>query len=154
MGPIKEALREKFFHALFREEDINTKFRKILVHSVKHCVLGLTDPQLSAESAYNTSKSASTEPVDSLLGGSTLNYVGHRACVRREVAGVRKGRKNVEFTELDIQKDIAGCQESNRLHRATHNGAFLSALYCRLNGRDLSQEEFRDDLCLIYGLMP
>ena len=59
MGHIEESLREKFFPALFREEEINTDFQKILGHIVKHGCLGILDPWLSAESAYNTSKTAS-----------------------------------------------------------------------------------------------
>ena len=83
MVPIEEALREKFFPLLFGGEKINTDFQKILGHSVKHGSLGISDPRLSAESAYNTSKASSRELVDSLLVGSVLNYVGHRACVRK-----------------------------------------------------------------------
>ena len=83
MGPIKEALREKFSPALFGGEEITANFRNILGHSVKHDGLGIPDPQLSAERAYNTSKASSRELVDSLLVGSVLNYVGHRACVRK-----------------------------------------------------------------------
>ena len=79
MGPIKESLREKFFPSLFGGEEITANFRKILGHSVKHGSLGIPDPRLSAESAYNTFKAASRELVDSILGGSVLNYVGHRA---------------------------------------------------------------------------
>ena len=79
MGPIEEALREKFFPSLFGGEEIDADFRKILGHCVKHGGLGIPDTQQSAESAYNTSKAASRELVDSLLGGSVLNYVGHRA---------------------------------------------------------------------------
>ena len=79
MGLIEEALREKFFPTLFGGEEINTDFWRILGHSVKHGGLGIPDPLLSAESAYNTSKAAGGELVDSLLGGSILNYVGHRA---------------------------------------------------------------------------
>ena len=67
MGPIEEVLREKFFPALFGGEEINADFRKILVHSVKHGGLGIPDPRLLAESAYNTSKAASGELVESLL---------------------------------------------------------------------------------------
>ena len=81
MGPIEEALREKFLPSLFVGEETTANFRKILGHSVKHGVLGIPDQRLSAESAYNISKTASRELVDSLLGGSVLNYVGHRACV-------------------------------------------------------------------------
>ena len=51
MGPIEEALREKFFPSLFRGEDITSDFRKILGHSVKHDDLGIPEPRLSAESA-------------------------------------------------------------------------------------------------------
>ena len=47
MGPIEEALREKFFPSLFRGEEITADFRKILSHSVKHGVLGISDPRLS-----------------------------------------------------------------------------------------------------------
>ena len=37
---------------------------------------------------------------------------------------------------------------------ATRNGAWLSAVPHRLNGTELSREEFRDNLCLAYGMMP
>ena len=73
MGPIEEALREKFFPTLFGREDINVNFRKILVHRVKHGGLGIPDPRLSEESAYNTSKASSGELVDSLIGCTALN---------------------------------------------------------------------------------
>ena len=59
MGPIEKSLREKFLPTLFRGEEINTNFHSILGHSVKHGGIGIPDPRLSAESAYNTSKAAS-----------------------------------------------------------------------------------------------
>ena len=64
MGPIEEALREKFFPALFGGEEINVEFRQILGHSVKHGGLGIPDPRFSEESAYNNSKADSGELVD------------------------------------------------------------------------------------------
>ena len=60
----------------------------------------------------------------------------------------------LELGELHRRKDMAGGQDRNRLHRETRNGAWLSAVTYRLNGTELSQEEFRDNLCLRYGLMP
>ena len=95
MGPIEEALREKCFPSLLGREDITANFRKILVHGVKHGVLGIRDPRLSVESAYNTSKAAIRELVDSLLGGSVLNYVGHRACVRKASQTARLSKRFV-----------------------------------------------------------
>ena len=154
MGTIEEALREKFFPAQFGGEEINADFRQILVHSVKHGSLGMPDPRSSAESAYNTSKPSSGELEDSLLRGSTLNYVGHRACVRKESLAARCANMHVELGDLARQKDLEGDEERNRLHRATRNGAWLSAVPHRLNGTVLSWEEFQDNLCLRYGLMP
>ena len=61
---------------------------------------------------------------------------------------------HVELGDLARQKELAGGQEKNRLHRATRNGTWLSAVPHRLNGTDLSREEFRDNLCLRYRLIP
>ena len=97
---------------------------------------------------------ASRELVDSLLGGSVLNYVGHRACVRKASQLARLGKRIVELSVLFKRQEKAGGQEKNRLHRATRNGAWLSAVPHRLNGTELSQEEFRDNIRLRYGLMP
>ena len=88
---------------------------------------------MSADNAYNTYKAASGELVDSLIGGSALNYVGHRACVRGASSGARRDRMHVKLVELAIQKEIAGNQDSNHLHRATRDGAWLSDAPHRLN---------------------
>ena len=70
----------------------------------------------------------------SLLGGTVLNYVGHRACVYGDGTGARKERKYVEMAELDKQNDLAGVQEKDRLHRATRNWAWLSNIINCRNG--------------------
>ena len=154
MGPIEEALREKFFPAQSRGEEINADLRKILGHSVNDGGLRIPDPWLSAESAYNTSKAASGELVDSLLGDSTLNYIGHRACVRKAIQSTRQTKMSVELAEVFRSQEQAGGQERNYLHMETRNEAWLSAVPHRLNGMELSQEVFQDNLCLRYGLMP
>ena len=114
MSPIEEDIREKFFPALFRGEDIDVNFHQILghikknlVHSVKHGGLGIPDPRLSEESAYNTSNAARGKLVESLLVGIALNYVGHRACIRGASAIARKERKHVDMALLARQKDLA-----------------------------------------------
>ena len=100
VGAIEEALRDKFYTALFWGEEINSNFRKILGHSVKHGGLGILEPRLSADSAYNTSKASSGELIESLLGGSALNYVGHRACVRRSSLAARREKMHVDLVAL------------------------------------------------------
>ena len=66
----------------------------------------------------------------------------------------RREKMHVKLGELSRRKEIAGGQERNLFHRATGNGAWLSAIIHRLNGTKLSQEKFRDNLRLRYGLMP
>ena len=100
MGPIDEALREKLSYALFGGEEIDADFRKILGHGFKHGGLVIPDPRQSSESAYNTSKAASRELVDSLLGGSVLNYLGHRACVRKASQLARLIKRVSELSEM------------------------------------------------------
>ena len=70
IGPIEEALREKHPPSLLGGEEITADFRKIYGHIVKHGGLVIPYPQLSAESAYNTSKATGRDLVDPLLGGS------------------------------------------------------------------------------------
>ena len=111
MGPIEEALREKCFPSLFRGEEINANFWQILGHSVKAGDIGIPQPRLSAECAYNTSKAASREMVDSLLGGSVLNYVGHRACVCKASQTARLIKRSVKLAEIYKRQEQAGVQE-------------------------------------------
>ena len=98
---------------IFRGEEITASFQKILGHIVKHGGLGIPDPRLSAESAYNTSKAASRELVDSLLGGSVLNYVGHRACVHKAIQTAQLSKRSVELAGIFKRQEQAGGQEKN-----------------------------------------
>ena len=59
-----------------------------------------------------------------------------------------------ELVDIFKRQEQAGHQEKNRLHRETRNGAWLSTVPDRLNGTELSREEFQDNLCLRYGLVP
>ena len=109
---------------------------------------------MSEESAYNTSKVASEELVDSILRGTALNYVGRRACVCGSSAVARRGTKHVELAELARKKELAGDQERNHIHRATMNGSWLNDVPHRLNGTEFSREEFQYNFRLRYELMP
>ena len=61
---------------------------------------------------------------------------------------------SIELAEIFKRHEQEGCQEKNRLHRATRNGVWISAIPNRLNGKELSWEEFWDNIRIIYGLMP
>ena len=83
MGYIYDAIREAFLPAIFGRKDVSTNLREILGHNTKYGGLGIPDPRLLAKRAYNTSKAASEVLVYSLLGGTGLNYIAHKGCVRR-----------------------------------------------------------------------
>ena len=58
-----------------------------------------------------------------------------------ESSGARRDRKHVELGEMAIRKELAGGQDRKRFHRATRNGAWLSAIPHHINRTELSQEE-------------
>ena len=53
--------------------------------------------RLSEENVYNTYKAAIGELVGSILGDTTLNYIGYMDCVRRYGTGKRKERKYLDM---------------------------------------------------------
>ena len=116
--------------------------------------LGIPYPQLYEERTYNTSKAASDVLVVSLLGGIDLNYVAHKGYVRRASHNRWKQRDIAEKAMFLIRKDIADGAGLNRLQQAMDNWAYLTAIPHRLNGMELSWEEFQDNLLLRYGIVP
>ena len=74
---------------------------------MKHGGLGIPYPRLSAECAYNTSKSASEVLVVSLLGVTNLKYEVYKGCVHRASANMRKQRELSEKALVSRRKDLA-----------------------------------------------
>ena len=66
----------------------------------------------------------------------------------------RRTKKSVKISDIFKWQYLAGGQERNHFHREMRNGAWLSTVLHRLNGTELSWEEFGDNLCLTYWLMP
>ena len=92
-------------------EDIDADFRKVLGHSMKHGGLGIMYARLSEENVYNTYKAAIGELVGSILGDTTLNYVGYRACIY----GASGARVNIEsIWRWRIWLDKSILQEAKR----------------------------------------
>ena len=64
-----------------------------------------------------------------------------------------RGKMHFDLVKQERIKDLTGGQDRKRLHRAKSNGEWLSTVPHRLNGMDLSREEFHDNICLKYGLI-
>ena len=138
MGPIEDYLREAFFPELFRGGEVSTNLREILGHNVKRVGLGIPDPRLSAERAYNTSKAASEVLVGSLLGGTNLNYIADKGFVCRSSAD-NQNKSNLSDKVVFLrQKDMADRVGLNRLRQATKNGACLKDITHHHNSAELS----------------
>ena len=61
---------------------------------------------------------------------------------------------HIELVELSRRKELTGRQERNRLHREMSNWEWLSDVSLHRNGTEFYQEEYMDNICLRYGLMP
>ena len=78
--------------------------------------IGITDKG-TKDHAHNTSKTASKVLVGSLLGGTDLNCVEHKACVCRLSADARKQQDYSEIEALTIRKELLVGAGFNRLRR-------------------------------------
>ena len=107
MGAIVDALREAFFPVLFGGEEVRYDLREILGRSVKCGRLGIPDPRLLAERAYNTSNAACEVLEGSLVGGTDINYVTHKGGICRASADGQKQRELVEKAVISRRKDLA-----------------------------------------------
>ena len=116
--------------------------------------LGILDPGLPVERTYNISKVARKVLVGSLIGGTNLNYVAHKGCIRRASDDGRKQRDLADKAVLSIRKDLADGAGLNRLRKTTENGDWLVSIPHRLNGTNFSWEEFQNNILLQYGIVP
>ena len=74
---------------------------------MKHVGLGISYSRLLADLAYNISKAASEVVVGSLLGGTDLNYVTHKVCVRRSSSDGQRQQDFSEKAALMRRKEMA-----------------------------------------------
>ena len=116
--------------------------------------LGILEPWLLVERVHNTSKAASEVLVGSLLGGTDLNYVLHKGCIHR-ASVVRRNQRNIsENAALTRRKNLVDRAGMNHLQWATEIWQWITATPHSLNGPELLWEEFKENLILLYGIVP
>ena len=153
-GSYRGSPKKAFFPALFRGEEVSADIKEILGHSVKRGVLGIPDPRLLAQCAYNTSKSASEILVGSLLGGTNLNYVARIGGIFRASDDRWKHWEFSDKAALTIQKALVDRAGLNSFRRAMENGAWLRTIPRHLNRTELSREKFQNNLLFQYCVVP
>ena len=153
MGELEVVLREEFIPALFggRPPD---NMRDIFGHSVKRGGLGILDPTQAAAHNYATSQECCGELVESLVQREGLNYAAHRLCVRLGSWSAQLERAKREEKAMTGRMGAGSKSGKHKLMRSMETGAWLTVVPDSLNGTELSQEEFRDNLRLRYSLRP
>eukprot|EP00957_Ditylum_brightwellii_P164681 12538525-Ditylum_brightwellii.AAC.1 len=123
-------------------------------HIVKWSELGIPDLTQMGDHCHATSQSCCDMLVTSLLEGWKMPYAQHKACVRVGSLAARKAQTDRELQALEAMKEGKTTQAKNKLDRGKETRAWLKVIPNRLNGSELSEEEFRDNLCLRYGMIP
>jgi hypothetical protein len=91
----------------------------------------------------------------SLLHGPDMFQLGQYAVeARQAVAESKKDKVAEEERDLERILSTKTAFATRRLQRAKSTGVWLTAMPNRLNGTDLTAEEFRDSLHLRYGITP
>jgi len=154
-GPIEEAIGKSFLPALLQDTEANTAtLRSVLARSARHAGLGIPDPVASADEHYASSVHGTAILVNSIRTGTPLEVGGYVSHMNRCRVVAKTRRAAAEATSLEASIETALRSVKHWLLRAQKTSAWLTATPDRLNGTELSEEEFRDSLRLRYGLRP
>eukprot|EP00957_Ditylum_brightwellii_P064102 4863077-Ditylum_brightwellii.AAC.1 len=77
-----------------------------------------------------------------------MPYAQHKAYMREGSLAARKARAARELQALEEMKEGKSMHAKNKLDRGKETRAWLTVIPNRINGSELSEEEFRDNLCL------
>ena len=156
LAPVETAIRSNFLPSLFGGSTpmaIDDDFRRLLGHSVKMGGIGIRDPTKVADRLFAASMEATASLAENLAANAVFSIEAHRAQVRQASATMRRDRATAEEAFLaELSARDRGIR--NHIDAAKESGAWLTALPRRLNGTQLSPQEFQDALRLRYGKRP
>ena len=154
---IEDAIVQSFLPALFDEDntELIEELRDRLTLSVKKSGLGIPNPVTSSPENHESSKVITSSLVQSLIEGKNLNAIAYKdeaSAKRRSCRNERIQSDQTQFDGMFIAESSKAKQEC--LNRARKSGAWLTLTPDRINGTELSEEEFRDSLRIRFGLQP
>ena len=156
LAPFEKVIRELMIPALFDYNltDVSDEFRHLLYHGAKQGGINFRNPAAGADCLQQASSKAVEVLVASLLRNTTLDFVEHKACVRKAGAKAQKERLEAELGAVTGMIVGAPKQTKKRLERAGKTGKWLTIPPNKLDGTLLSKEEWRDNARLCYGWKP
>ena len=154
LQPLETAISTQFIPALFNSPLTDPSLRQLLSLPVNKGGLNILNPVQLSDILYNSSKSATTLLVDSLLTQKKLDLYLHSSKVKESKINTHHQIQSQHTNYLQtIQNDPIPYYAKNLPTNQTQ-GHWLSNIPNSLNGTVLSTEEFRDNLLLRYNLTP
>lgn len=152
--PIERAIRKSFIPALLGVETVDADLRTLIAGGLKQGGLGIRNPVDSAPALYEISRLACSKLTESLVHGQPFNLAEHRSKVKLAAKTGRTDRVEHERGFAEARASSKGVRKQWRLKRAQAAGIWLSVVPNRLNGTELTADEFRDNIRLRYNLQP
>jgi hypothetical protein len=154
-APLEEAIAQIFLPALLEEPAENiAPLRSLLALSPRQAGLGVPSPRVTAESSYQSSVKSTGHLANSLKTGAPLDATDYAAVASQNRRECRKARVKAEVAVLEGLCAGLRPAAARRLRRSRETGTWITATPDKLNGTELSAEEFRDSLRLRFGLLP
>lgn len=157
-APLEEALVQHFFPSLFGLPDgpALRELRSVFSLPRKAAGLGVMDPVLTKESNFHTSSEATGYLCSYLNGGEATPFClkTHRETVRNASMAHRAATASTAKATLDTVLTSLDPKLQRIIERAKLTGQWLSVTPTFAAQTILSPQEFRDGLCLRYGLHP
>jgi hypothetical protein len=152
---IETALAETFLPALLQEPAAPTPpFRNLLALPVRKAGLGVPDPRQTGADCHTASLACTEELTRTLRAGTNLDVQAHANHASKQRRRLKKIKDEEQETLLQDLCTGTRPAAARRMTRSKETGARLTAMPTTLNGTELSEEEFRDNLRLQFGLSP
>ncbi|KAL7533156.1 hypothetical protein ACHAXR_005075, partial [Thalassiosira sp. AJA248-18] len=155
-APLEAVIRKEFIPALLGMPswEMDGEFRALIANGVKSGGLAIRNPVDTAEHVHKASMEATAHLTTSLVDNSVeFDFRTHREVAGEAIARARNLRKGRELTVLAERGDGAPAVK-RRDERNSRNGAWITIIPSRLNGTDLSADEFLDNMRLRYNKKP
>ena len=121
---------------------------------MKKAGIGAQNRAKGAAKMHRASVNATRSLVSTMVSRGEFDLARHQKSVKDARNNYKADRARVEGMANERRADLLGKREENRLKRACNAGIWLTVFPSRLNGTELSAEEFRDSLRLRYGFEP
>ena len=152
---LEHDIREVFLPALFDVDALAEPITPSLLSSaVKAGGLAVELPSGMADQLFRNSKELVAPLITALGSNAPLDAIQYNTHVSSRRHAQRSAKLERQSTLFKDTMQLLTYAQKHRLSRSTESGQWLGAIPHRLNGTELSADEFRDGLYLRYGLQP